>query len=69
MNDSRQPLRPLDYLAIAGLLVYVLAVAAGVAWLLIQLARLIHATGYGTQICGAVILLAMLAIVVAAPRR
>ena len=69
MNDQPAPLRPLDYLALAGLLVYALALAVGVAWLLIQFARLIHATGYGTQICGAAILLAMLAIVVAAPRR
>jgi L-aminopeptidase/D-esterase-like protein len=68
MNDN-EPLRPLDYLALAGLLFYALAVAVGVAWLLIQFARVIHATGYGTQICGAAIVLAMLASTMAALRR
>jgi hypothetical protein len=66
MNHHRPPV---DYLLMAGVAVYVLAVIAGAVWILIQLARLIHSTGHGDAICGAVILLLMAAIVVAAPRR
>jgi ABC-type Fe3+ transport system permease subunit len=69
MNDQRDPLRPLDYIALVVLAIYGLAVAVGIVWMLIQLARLIHATGHGDAICGAVIILLMAAIVVAAPRR
>lgn len=69
MNDPRDPLRPLDYIAMAGLAIYGLAVAVGIVWLLIHAARLIHATGHGETICGAAILLLMVAIIVAAPRK
>lgn len=67
MNDPRDPLQPLDYIALAALAVYALAVAAGAVWLLIQVARLIHASGNGAQICGAVIILLLVAIAATAP--
>jgi hypothetical protein len=51
-------------------LLYGLAVAVGVVWLLMRIVRLIWATGHGDAICGvAIVVLLMVAVVVAAPRR
>jgi len=67
MNDPREPLQPLDYIALAALAIYGLAVAIGAVWLLIQVVRLLHATTYGAQLCGAAIILLLVAIAATAP--
>ena len=69
MNSPREPLRKLDYIAMAALAVYALAAAVGVVWMLIQIARLIHATGHGETICGVAIVLILMATITTATNK
>jgi hypothetical protein len=62
-QPDRDRLTLFEIAIVLALLFYALACAVGVVWLLLKVARLIHATGYGAQICTATVLLVMVAIV------
>ena len=69
MNEPRDPLAPGDYIVLLALAIYGLAVASGVVWMLIQAGRLVIATGYAEQICGAGLVALAAVLIVATVRR
>jgi hypothetical protein len=68
-QPDRDRLTRFETAIVAACLLYGLAVAVGIVWMLMRICRLIWATGHGETICGVAIAVLLMAVVVAAPRR
>jgi hypothetical protein len=69
-QPDRDRLTRFETAIVLACLLYGLAVAVGIVWLLMRIVRLIWATGHGETICGvAIAVLLMTAVVIASPRR
>ena len=65
MDEPREPLHPLDYLAMAAIGIVCLAIAGAIVWLLITVAEAIYTSGNGPTICSAAVLASMAFVIVA----
>jgi hypothetical protein len=68
-QPDRDRLTRFETAIVAACLLYGLAVAVGIVWMLMRIVRLIFATGHGETICSVAVVLILMATITATSRR